>query len=750
MQDRFKNFAKRKGHLLFPWLLATVLTVTCFSAYGIKPFSIWTFGAAIMTTFAFLVGEYTNKHRVKGGLLIFVLTVAIIMLYSSLARGDDYGVSFQQWFLTGADVVENKNSYLLAITLSFGAFFGIVIYYFANILYRMAFITLVSLIPLVLHVKVLSEVNLAYVAVIALLDVAVYAANNRKAERGRYIGLGSHIFSFGMFFGMVLLLAVIIPKKPEAKYYYIFENLFMGGNMSITLPENYSVFSEYSGNADNYNELANRRIYSVYSDDTIYFKRQTFDYYDFDRDAWYADEYYSEPVYTMKEYAENAENLNLSMLKNAVIKANTYESGFAEQYGLSELVSSERFTDREQMVFVQAENFPSVAYIVPARAISIQYNSNYEEIYVTRSGVFRNKENVSQNYNSFNVRYYDEFEARFRFLELGGADFDDETELEFLTELYRILNNRGDEYAKVAKAYLTQCEEAREYEKQTAQNTGHISDRVRELAENITKDCTYDWEKAEALCDYFTDNGFKYDLDYVAEDDSPEYFLFESKTGTCSDFAGAYVLMARSVGLNVRYAEGYVPDDTNIEGFKVIRLSCSHAYPEVYIQNMGYVVYEPTISSEYNNFAVSNTLSYVMEAGYNAVRILVATAFVVVVLLLIVLLFTPFMHEALFRVKVKHQTAQKAVISMYGRIIKKSEGVIGKKLYALTPHQFAEKFLTLTTFELDIVPLVEKTAYNDYTPNNDEKKSAYACYRQAMAVLRNYKKQKKKCKQWKM
>lgn len=48
------------------------------------------------------------------------------------------------------------------------------------ILYRMSFLTLISLIPCAVYVKVLSDIDNVYVALIALLNVAILMSSVRQ------------------------------------------------------------------------------------------------------------------------------------------------------------------------------------------------------------------------------------------------------------------------------------------------------------------------------------------------------------------------------------------------------------------------------------------------------------------------------------------------------------------------------------------------------------------------------------------
>ena len=117
----------------------------------------------------FLFCRFIDKHHFIGGAIFVVALMFALYWFMVLIAGNDYGQTFQQWFLTGADKVQTKTSYLLALMVSFVPFFAVTVYYFSMILYRMSFLTLISLIPCAVYVKVLSDIDNVYVALIALL-----------------------------------------------------------------------------------------------------------------------------------------------------------------------------------------------------------------------------------------------------------------------------------------------------------------------------------------------------------------------------------------------------------------------------------------------------------------------------------------------------------------------------------------------------------------------------------------------------
>lgn len=79
----------------------------------------------------------------------------------------------------------------------------------------------------------------------------------------------------------------------------------------------------------------------------------------------------------------------------------------------------------------------------------------------------------------------------------------------------------------------------------------------------------------------------------ASEEQFLDYFLLESKKGYCSYFATAFVLLARAEGFPARYVEGFcVPK--NAEKQMTVYSNMAHAWPEVYIDGIGWIPFEPT------------------------------------------------------------------------------------------------------------------------------------------------------------
>ncbi len=127
---------------------------------------------------------------------------------------------------------------------------------------------------------------------------------------------------------------------------------------------------------------------------------------------------------------------------------------------------------------------------------------------------------------------------------------------------------------------------------------------IGELAREVTADADTDYDRLIALQDWFRSD-FTYSLDTPVEEgfdgtgaDAVATFL-EKRTGYCIHFAGAFALMADTLGMPVRIVVGYLPgtgtdqrrDDSIVYSVSSDQL---HSWPEVHFEGIGWVPFEPT------------------------------------------------------------------------------------------------------------------------------------------------------------
>lgn len=124
-----------------------------------------------------------------------------------------------------------------------------------------------------------------------------------------------------------------------------------------------------------------------------------------------------------------------------------------------------------------------------------------------------------------------------------------------------------------------------------------FSPSIRALAAEVTAGSTSRYEQALRLQDFFREQ-FTYDIavDLNHGIGDMEQFLFDVRAGYCEQFAGSYAAMARSLGLPARVAVGFTPGVTDPADPTLFRVrgEHAHAWPEVFLGELGWVAFEPT------------------------------------------------------------------------------------------------------------------------------------------------------------
>ncbi|MBR5375731.1 MAG: transglutaminase domain-containing protein [Lachnospiraceae bacterium] len=686
------------------FILSVILTVSTISVYGtFLPLQMLVL-IILFCAAAYIALIFTDRHRLAGTLVVIVCIFMVFAAIRLLSRAgmQTSDIYFWQWVLTSGDEAESNLFFIMALILGSSMFFSITVYYFDVVLYRISFLTLVSLMPCILYAKVMSDIDNFYLILIAggniLLHICRHRWKNDMDSRNEIPVSSADLRRFRVpvsvffFIFSVLLICALIPKKAEAKYYDRFEDIFLGGDTSSEVSGDYSDLSDFSGNADNYDGNGNRRLYSLFGDTYTYTKSQNFDLYDFDNNRWYYEKEAAEADIPSDEWKKEHSLLSLTVLQKAIRTASYLDPDLIRKYRLQRIVDAPDVDDGIRSLFVRSENFGAVYYLAAPRSTGVVPSGTDSGYGVTRSGMFLLKNGRHPESFTYRLEFYDQSTGLPAWISCGGADLEDKEAAAMLNELASDLGYADTRYKDTVLAFLDEQLAAIDYRNMTAENTAMIPDRIRILSEEITAGLDTDHEKAAAITEYFRNGSFRYDLSYVAPDKSPEYFLFESRRGSCSQFATAFTLLARAAGLTVRYTEGYLPEQTTRSGYYTISERDSHAYPEVYLSNTGWVTFEPTIGGNAAAlFDSGSTLKDLLSQFYIdfglAALISVFIAFIIFVVVLVRLLI-PLLAEGIFRLRLRFSKPEKAVLMAYKRLQKKS---IKKKLipnaYALTPRE---------------------------------------------------------------
>ena len=130
---------------------------------------------------------------------------------------------------------------------------------------------------------------------------------------------------------------------------------------------------------------------------------------------------------------------------------------------------------------------------------------------------------------------------------------------------------------------------------------GHLTPDgiVADLARQMASGAAEPYQAAANIMRALQEN-YMYTLEVEpapADVDFTAHFLFETKAGYCTYFATAMTVLARSVDLPARYVEGFAAEGS-LDGTPVTITSRNgHAWAEVYIPSVGWVVFDATAPS---------------------------------------------------------------------------------------------------------------------------------------------------------
>jgi len=140
-----------------------------------------------------------------------------------------------------------------------------------------------------------------------------------------------------------------------------------------------------------------------------------------------------------------------------------------------------------------------------------------------------------------------------------------------------------------------------------------IPDRIGELARSLADAGGGTRQTLRNIERYLAAN-YSYNLKAKqsrSSEDFVEGFLFYSREGYCVHFTSAFILLARLNGIPARYATGFLvplPTDTRVSGKTIVTGLNSHAWPEIWIEDSGWVTWEATTAvnpSYYNVYGDS-------------------------------------------------------------------------------------------------------------------------------------------------
>ena len=122
---------------------------------------------------------------------------------------------------------------------------------------------------------------------------------------------------------------------------------------------------------------------------------------------------------------------------------------------------------------------------------------------------------------------------------------------------------------------------------------------IKRLSSAMTQGKKNALEKALAIQNYLRSN-FSYNLSVPGSDGSTplEDFLLRTKEGYCEHFATAMTMLLRASGVPARVVTGFQQGEWNgLGGYFIVRQQDAHSWVEAYIDDRGWMRFDPTPSS---------------------------------------------------------------------------------------------------------------------------------------------------------
>ena len=707
MDQKKQKLLQKLNKYICPVMLASAVFYAVADIFNKDYSALCTVIFAIAAWLFFGFFDILKNRRYIGGLIYTVIFFAFgAFSYYLMRLGTRNLHDFKaplKWFF--GDLENNDQPlFFIALIIAGGFFLISILYYFTQIRYRSLGIMLCTLCPFVIYTKRYVTMPEMTVTVIVVLYLAVIVHNRHidpsRQEKQIFLKIDrSYVIVIAIFVSVTGTVTMMIPKSTYPSMLETYSDILsydnnIGGNGT----GNSDTVSEKSSSRYGARNYTGKVLFTFYTDgqqDVYYLRKQPYDR--FNGDVWEKD----------------TNNINRYFYSNRYIEYEIPDllKDFHDIYIKDEITLPEIKFNK---AFVEGENFSTEYLPCPLHTSGSDINDGYYRKYLD--------DRVERvNYTNNNLHEaFGFYELDRNLYEYAGKVGLDSDEYGNILESNYIIESVQNIYSDFAIA------------RQLYSDTSNISSRLSELAWDITLPYHSDIEKAAALERYFEENGYVYSESYVPEDTSIDYFVFEGKTGICTNYATAMTLMARSIGLTARYTEGFVAFEKDDNGNFVIRDSYAHAFVEVYIPAVGWMTFDPTVSGYMT----------VPEQAHNYLEDILQflshfTVIIFVAVCIIIFVLRERFAEIFFRIAQLFRTPENRTLKLYEHILKLVKFSSGKSYDSYTVNMLEEYLLSSRkTAPKKIFSLFEKTAFGGYSPTPDQYRDAYKEYKKCYRFIR--------------
>ncbi|WP_295210871.1 transglutaminaseTgpA domain-containing protein [Ruminococcus sp.] len=727
--DLKQPLVKILSRYALPLLLAAVVMNIIFKTYMGDDVRIYNLGFGVYECLLFALFEWLKPKKVIRGLVYTALTVCILFFSMNLLRSGfaSSGKTFIDWFYLNSQEVGRIYDYFYFLFIGLGFFIASVLYYFTIVRYRSFGTMLVLLFPFFIYGKRADSMATFDITLMLTVFLALMVHSRLVSDdsNSRLIINKSYAAAAAIFVTIVGAIAMFVPLPSHTSYLENNKNFF---DLQIQTRSDYADLSEQSSprfGADTTGEILFN--FTTTSDEqVIYLRRQSFD--NFVGERWVTDYNYYDSSFdfdkTVHLYGDNEVNstsYTYDIMKKLAASGQYEYFGFMGNEFPDDLFSQKAVMNQYSDSFTPSY-IPAPLLITPGES-TVYFKTVHGEVYRpydagnTRLGIsfeyYPETEKEREFAKNLKNVYAQSFEALINDAKTNGSDAITDKQIDNLQKLYELYTDVSD-YDDTDR-------------------------RMAQLAEDITKDCKNDYETAEALVNYFEQNGYVYDNEYEPSDESIAYFLFTSKRGNCTSYATSMTLMARMLGLPARYVEGFAAYEKNENGEFVVRDSHAHAFVEVFVAGVGWMTFDPTVagyqqdlSGQGGGFDVSTFVSW-----FSRIALVIAVIFVLIFFVML-----DRIMELFFRISLKFSSNVNRVLRLYRRVIRLLEISSRDSLSGYTPEMIGG-YVSQRGGDIGrLIELFQRVCFGGYEPTAEDWAAVYSQYKSQWKVLA--KKQKMK------
>lgn len=653
----------------------------------------------IMTalTFAMYMMFYKLRQRKLISFLVFMALFFSIIMLNGLVSAIYGPIELTRFIFTTSNyfdpLLAGASIWMFSLIFTYPTF------YFTANLPRPGFLVYIAAIPIMLGARTAGGLPIGILAflVAAYILAAAGVARPEAAEKATYFNDKrariERVAAMTAASAVALVALLTVPiNNATPMGQYMDTMLLYRGNVSFGT-QTISQFEQRTLTNRGNNNPSTEALFVAAADYPYKVTRETYDYYE-GENGW------TNLNGNTESYAEweNFKPLCVPRLINNLKAAAS--NGKLEKYkdGLSKVPINGN-TGENTITIRFVDNSTGRVVLHPAKTYGVAFRDYDGGIYHSEKDEIWTEEDYGRN-ATYSARFYSDKPDKDFIKMLEDVDFQN---LLYDAAAENVISS--ETYQAFSRELLSAQEEHSE-----VKDNG-ITPRIQALADQITEGLTNDYEKALAIERWFG-NGYTYDLSYVPEEPTAEYFLFTGKRGICSDFATAATLLLRAAGIPARYVEGYqIKDDSvDIYGNYIVKAEQAHAWSTAYIEGYGWLELDGTryapISS--GNTVLKITMTFVLIAA--------------AVLGILAIVFRKQLGEAVFRISYRFRSPEGKVRAVYLRVRNLGSQISGIPAKSATAEEVCDtitRSLGLGPQAAEITEAANELLYGGRNPNVD-------------------------------